>query len=206
VGYNHLVNLDKLWDHLDQAPRGTTGRRSPGRDHPGPGRRADQPAHSDQGPRKPAAKSITAPRSCLSTAHRKVTTLTLPDWGLPPRQPLGRRPLPTRPSTTPRPPPRGPRPGPRLAPRHLAVLARPRPLRPHQTPSPTTSPHTGRLTQGYSSADPSVGSGMCRQSCRIEQQRPPVRGRPALGPGLRWPAWVQMYPSWTRARLLRSSC
>jgi hypothetical protein len=53
VGYNHLVNLDKLWDHLDQAPRGTTGRRSPGRDHPGPGRRADQPAHSDQGPRKP---------------------------------------------------------------------------------------------------------------------------------------------------------
>jgi transposase len=25
VGYNHLVNLDKLWDHLHDAPRGTTG-------------------------------------------------------------------------------------------------------------------------------------------------------------------------------------
>jgi transposase len=25
VGYNHQANLDKLWDHLDQAPRGTTG-------------------------------------------------------------------------------------------------------------------------------------------------------------------------------------
>ena len=25
IGYNHLINLDKLWDHLDQAPRGTTG-------------------------------------------------------------------------------------------------------------------------------------------------------------------------------------
>jgi transposase len=25
IGYNHLANLDKLWDHLDQAPRGTTG-------------------------------------------------------------------------------------------------------------------------------------------------------------------------------------
>lgn len=25
VGYNHLVNLDQLWDHLNQAPRGTSG-------------------------------------------------------------------------------------------------------------------------------------------------------------------------------------
>jgi transposase len=25
IGYNHLASLDKLWDHLDQAPRGTTG-------------------------------------------------------------------------------------------------------------------------------------------------------------------------------------
>jgi len=24
VGYNHLANLDRLWDHLNQAPRGTT--------------------------------------------------------------------------------------------------------------------------------------------------------------------------------------
>ncbi|MEJ7741440.1 MAG: IS110 family transposase [Nocardioidaceae bacterium] len=24
-GYNHLANLDRLWDHLNQAPRGTTG-------------------------------------------------------------------------------------------------------------------------------------------------------------------------------------
>ena len=25
VGYNHLANLDRLWDHLHDAPRGTTG-------------------------------------------------------------------------------------------------------------------------------------------------------------------------------------
>jgi len=25
IGYNHLANLDRLWDHLNQAPRGTTG-------------------------------------------------------------------------------------------------------------------------------------------------------------------------------------
>lgn len=29
VGYNHLVNLDRLWDHLRDAPRGTTGPQAP---------------------------------------------------------------------------------------------------------------------------------------------------------------------------------
>jgi transposase len=31
VGYNHLVNLDRLWDHLHHAPRGTTGPQAPAR-------------------------------------------------------------------------------------------------------------------------------------------------------------------------------
>ena len=31
VGYNHLANLDQLWDHLDQATRGTTGPEAPAR-------------------------------------------------------------------------------------------------------------------------------------------------------------------------------
>ena len=53
---------------------------------------------------------------------------------LPPRQPLGRRPLPTSPRPRPRPPPRRPHPRPRLAPHHLALLARPTP--------PTTPPST----------------------------------------------------------------
>ena len=58
---------------------------------------------------------------------------------LPPRQPLGRRPLHQSPRPRPRPPPRRPDPRPRLAARHLALLARRRPLRPGQTPGPTRS-------------------------------------------------------------------
>ncbi len=47
-------------------------------------------------------------------------------------------------------PPRRPHPRPRLAARHLALLARPSPLRPRQPPSPATPPGGRGLTQGYS--------------------------------------------------------
>ena len=55
---------------------------------------------------------------------------------LPPRQPLGRRPLRPRPRPRPRPPPRRPHPRPRLAVRHLALLAGPHRLRPRAPPRP----------------------------------------------------------------------
>ena len=63
VGYNHLANLDRLWDHLHDAPRGTTGTRSrrPGPDHPGPGRRA----HQRCGPRSRPSRT----RSPTSSPH-----------------------------------------------------------------------------------------------------------------------------------------
>ena len=73
---------------------------------------------------------------------------------LPPRQPLGRRPLQPRHRPQPRPPPRRTHSRPRLALRHLAVLADQHRLQPRQPPSPpgpTQSTTTTRgLTQGYS--------------------------------------------------------
>src|SRR5205823_5763737 len=113
------------------------------------GRRSalDQTVRQRQSRHVPLGSRQTTPRSSDRLRGR-----------LPPRQPLGRGPLPTRSSQTPRPPPRHPSPGTRLAPHHLALLARPSPLRPHQTPSPTTSPHTDCLTQGYSSAPSSPSS------------------------------------------------
>ena len=75
----------------------------------------------------------------------------------PARQPLGRRDLQRRPRQRQRPPARHPRPRPRLDPRHLALLARRRPLRPRQTRSRRRSPRANgrtnrglRLTQGVS--------------------------------------------------------
>ena len=94
-----------------------------------PGRRRpiDPPVRQGQGRRVPMGRRQTATRRGHRLRRR-----------LPPRQPLGRRPLRPRPSPRPRPPPRRADPGPRLAPHHLALLARPHPLRPHQTPRPTT--------------------------------------------------------------------
>ena len=65
----------------------------------------------------------------------------------PPRQPLGRRPLPTSQSPRPRPRPRRPHPGPSLAPHHLALLARRRPLRPRPAPR-TPTRHRGPNRSG----------------------------------------------------------
>ena len=109
-----------------------------------PGRRRpiDQTVRQGQGRHVPLGRRQTATRRRHRLRRR-----------LPPRQPLGRRPLPTSPRPRPRPPPRHPHPGPRLAPHHLALLARPRPLRPRQTPRPTTPPTPSGLTQGYSCRD-----------------------------------------------------
>ena len=59
---------------------------------------------------------------------------------LPPRQPLGRRPLRQGHRPRLRPPPRRPHHRPR--PRHLALLARPRPLRPRHPQQPPDAPQT----------------------------------------------------------------
>ena len=164
VGYNHQANLDRLWDHLHDAPRGTTGpqaaaraeitlalvaalsslrtqikalerpdrrparrpsrrrdlhlaaqvrhrprRPAPGRDrrrprtvpHPRgadlPGRRRtlDQTVRKGQSRHLPLGRRQTTPRRRHRLRRR-----------LPPRQPLGRRPLRQRHRARPRPPPR----------------------------------------------------------------------------------------------------
>ena len=222
VGYNHLANLEQLWAHLHDAPRGTSGAQA--------GPRAaitltlvaalSVAARADQHPRRPHRRAAGHPPRCRDLhlpaplRHRARSTtarrdrrrtrpiphprvLGLPGWRraldqtvrqgqdrhlplgsgqtttrcrhrlrrrLPPRQPLGRRPLPTSPRPRPRPPPRRAHPRPRLAAHHLALLARPTALRPHQTPRPTTPPEPSRLTQGYS----------CRRWCSAEL---PMRGR-----------------------------
>ncbi len=106
-----------------------------------PGRRCtlDQTVRQGQGRHVPLGRGQTASRR----RHRLCRRLT-------PRQPLGRRPLPTSPRPRTRPPPRRPHPRPRLDPHHLALLARPTALRPHQAPRPTTPPEPSCLTQGYS--------------------------------------------------------
>ena len=58
-----------------------------------------------------------------------------------------------RPRPRQRPPPRHPRAGPSLATGHLALLARPRALRPHPAPRPPSPPGTPCLTQGSSCRD-----------------------------------------------------
>ena len=61
-------------------------------------------------------------------------------------QPLGRPPLPPTPRRRQEPPPRRTHPRPQLGPHHLALLARPHPLRPHPPRRPPTPPTGGGLT------------------------------------------------------------
>ena len=116
-------------------PRTIPHSRSPGL----PGRRGtlDPAVRQGQGRRLPLGRRQTTPRRRHRLRRR-----------LPPRQPLGRRPLPPSPRPRPRPPPRRTHPRPRLAARHLALLARRRPLRPRQTPRPTTHPQPAPLDTG----------------------------------------------------------
>jgi hypothetical protein len=55
VAYNHMNNLDRLWTHLHDAPRGTTGPqgRRPWPHHYGPGRDAERPQGPDRCSRRP---------------------------------------------------------------------------------------------------------------------------------------------------------
>jgi transposase len=208
IGYNHLVNLDRLWEHLHDAPRGTTGVQGAARAEITLAlvaaltalkaqikalekQIADQlTAHPDAAifTSLPKAGTVRAARllaeigdargrfptpealACLAGAtpstkqSGKVKVVTF-RWAVdkqlrgavidfagdfPPRQRLGRRSLRQSPSTRSRPSPRDPHPGPSLAPHHLALLARPSPLRPRQTQRPPTSPTPSGLTQGYS--------------------------------------------------------
>lgn len=180
IGYNHLANLDRLWAHLHDAPRGTTGPPAAARaeitpalvaaptalraqikaleeqiadqlaDHPDatiftslPRSRTVRTArllaeNGDARGRFPTPESLTclagaAPSTRQSGQGRRVPlgprqTTT---WSshrlrrqLPPRQPLGRRPLPASPRPWPQPPPRRADPRPSMAPHHLAILAR----------------------------------------------------------------------------------
>ena len=63
VGYNHLVNLDRLWNHLHDAPRGTTGAQAAaeGRDHPRPRRRADGAARPRSRPSRTRSPTSSPP-------------------------------------------------------------------------------------------------------------------------------------------------
>ncbi len=52
VGYNHLANLEHLWDHLHNTPRNHRYPSRPARrDHPDPGGRPERAARTNQGPR-----------------------------------------------------------------------------------------------------------------------------------------------------------
>jgi hypothetical protein len=63
VGYNHLTNIDRLWAHLNDAPRGTTGPESISRaaSNPGAGRSTVRAARADHRTRGPDRR--TTPRS-----------------------------------------------------------------------------------------------------------------------------------------------
>ena len=63
VGYNHLANLDRMWAHLDNAPRGTTGTEATaqGRDHPGARRDTHGSADPDQDTRGPDRRPARSP-------------------------------------------------------------------------------------------------------------------------------------------------
>ena len=91
----------------------------------------------------PLGRGQTTPRRRLRLRRRQ-----------PPRQPLGRRPLPPRPRPRPRPPPRRAHPGPRLGRHHLGLLDHQHPLRPRPPPRAPTHPQPrsteGGLTQGNS--------------------------------------------------------
>jgi transposase len=225
--YNHLANLDRLWAHLHDAPRGTTSDQAAARaeitlslvaalsglrkqiaalDKQIAVQLAAQPDAAiftslpkastvraarllaeigDARGRYPTPEALT----CLAGAApstrqpRQSQNRGLPLGGgqttarrrhrlrrrLPPRQPLGRRPLPTSPRKTPRPPPRHPHPRPRLAARHLALLARPPALRPRQTRRTATGSRTSGLTQGYSCR--SQHAVVVQQNCSLKSAK-----------------------------------
>ena len=98
-------------------------------DLPGRSRPLHPPVRQGQGRHLPVGSRQAAPRRPLRLRR-----------GLPPRQPLGRRPLRQGHRPRLRPPPRRPHPRPRLGPRHLALLARPRPLRPRRPRQPPGDP------------------------------------------------------------------
>ena len=106
---------------------------------PGRSRPLDPPIRQNKSRHLPLVRRQRTPRRTVRLRRR-----------LPPSQPLGRRPLPTRQSPRARPPPRRTHPRPRLGQHHLALLARPAPLRPRPPQRTPTSPHpahrTSRLT------------------------------------------------------------
>jgi transposase len=97
------------------------------------------PVRQSQGRHVPVGRRQTAAR-CRHRLRRRLS----------PRQPVGSRPLPTRPSPRPRPPPRRTDTRPRLAAHHLAMLAGPHALRHKQTRRPPNRSPCKGLTQGYS--------------------------------------------------------
>ena len=95
-------------------PRPVPHRRLPGL--PGRRRPLHPPVRQGRSRLLPLGRGPTTPRRPLRLRRRQ-----------PPRQPLGRRPLPTRPRPRTRPPPRRARPGPRLGRHHLGLLDHPQP-------------------------------------------------------------------------------
>ena len=91
----------------------------------------DPPVRQGRSRLLPLGRGQTTPRRPLRLRRRQ-----------PPRQPLGRRPLPPRPRPRPRPPPRRPRPGPRLGRHHLGLLDHQHPLRPRPNTAPSNASST----------------------------------------------------------------
>jgi hypothetical protein len=154
VAYNHMNNLDRLWTHLHDAPRGTCPSPAPYAP-PDYSPRSATPAAATPPQKRSSASPAPHPRpdnpakSKSSRSAGPSTTTTRRSHRLrrrlPPRQPMGRPPLPKGTRPRPRPPPRRTHPRPRLAAHHLALLARQRPIRPRQTPCPTEGSRRHRL-------------------------------------------------------------
>jgi transposase len=207
VGYNHLANLDRLWDHLHDAPRGTTGPEATPRaeitlalvaaltslrtqikalEH----QIADQLAgHPDAAifTSLPKAGTVRAARLlaeigdargrfptpealvCLAGAapstkqsgkvkvvtfrwavHKQLRGAVIDFAGDSHHANPWAADLYANATARGHDHPHAPDPRQSLASHHLALLARPSPLRPRQTQRPTTPATPGGLTQGYS--------------------------------------------------------